>query len=105
MASAQSGVQLWTCAHAAEVLLELGARVDVVDSLRAAAAQPRGPAVSGDDAARLMKLPLSPVVQMPPTLPPISVSEAWVTAAYALTPEQRGAQPLAGEMQVCGKGC
>ena len=33
MASMQSGVQLWTCAHAAEVLLELGARVDVVDSV------------------------------------------------------------------------
>lgn len=100
MASLQSGVQLWSVNHAVEVLLELGERVDVVDSLRSAALLPRGTNVSGEDAERLLKQPVSSVVQLPPQLPLVNVGPEWGAASYALTSEQKEQQPLAAQLQV-----
>ena len=96
----QSGVQLWSVSHALEVMLELSERIDVIDSLRAAALLPRGTNVSGEDAERLLKQPVSSVVQLPPTLPLlVNVGPEWGAANYSLSAEQKQQHPLAGELQ------
>lgn len=101
MASMRSGLQLWSCSHAVEVLLEVGARVDVIDSLRYAASLPLGTSLSGDDAAKLMLDALSSIVQMPPTLPVLAaLAPHWSSSNYALTADQRDTEPLRTELEV-----
>ena len=99
MASMRSGVQLWSWNHAVEVLIHLGARPAVVESLRVAGARPRGPSVGAEEAARDMRKPLSRVVHLPPSLPAVASAPFWSTAAYALTPEQKNARPIRDELQ------
>ena len=90
---------MWSAHACAEVLLALASRTDVVDSLRAAAVAPRGPAVSGEDAARLCSQPLSTVRQFPPTLPVLNVAPHWAEGPYALTAEELDTAPLRCELE------
>ena len=96
-ASATSSVQLFSVAYAVEVLVGALARCDVVESLRAAAEQPRGAAVSGPEAARLLAAPVSRVVRMPPALPKASGEPA--AAQYALNESQLTTAPLVHELE------
>ena len=98
LTSISCGVQLFSFAHAAEVLIAAGARFDVVDSLRAAAVRPRGVALSGEEAAAVLAAPGGQVVQLPPVLPSLASDPAWASANYSLSASQLTTAPLADEL-------
>ena len=100
MSSMRSGLQLWSAAVCLEVLLEVGARADVIEALRAAASLPRAACVSADDAARLLPVRLSDVVAFPAELPAVVVAAHWAQSNYALSAEQRASHPINGEFEV-----
>lgn len=67
------------------MLLQLGERQDVIDTVLARGGCPQTENLSAERAALLMSLPCSSVIQLPPQLPNlVQLAAKWSTASYGL---------------------